>query len=131
MGPLECLGEISPFIAGGCFVLASVLVVFLNRHHVSHVDDTEKEVKEGNVLKVKDFMIKDVVSIKPDTTIKELLKLLSDHRIGGVPVVDDQDKLIGMVSDGDIIRYLTPKKDPLTTLSTRHSWKRERQNRKC
>lgn len=99
-----------PFLVGGCFVLASVVVVLVNRHHVSHVDDTENEkLKEEKVLKVKDFMVNDVVSVKPDATIKELLKLLSKHRIGGVPVVDDEDKLVAMVSDGDIIRYLTPK----------------------
>lgn len=60
-------------------------------------------------MKVKDFMIKDVISIKPYATVKELLKLLTNHGIGGVPVVNDQNKMIGMVSDGDIIRYLNPK----------------------
>ena len=98
-----------PFLVGGCFVLASVVVVLVNRHHVSHVDDIKVEKVEEPVLKVKDFMVKDVVSINPDTTIKELLKLLSEHHIGGVPVVDDEGKLMGMVSDGDIIRYLNPK----------------------
>lgn len=98
-----------PFLIGGCFVLASVAVVVLNRHHVSHVDDTEIEKVEETVLKVKEFMVKDVVSVNPDVTIKELLKLLSKYRIGGVPVVDDESKLIAMISDGDIIRYLTPK----------------------
>lgn len=100
-----------PFIVGGCFVLGSVIFVLLNRHHVHHVDVTEEIIEEkvGVVLKVKDFMIRNVVFIRPDATIKDLLKMLIEHRIGGVPVVDNQDKLIGIGSDGDIIRYLTPK----------------------
>jgi Arabinose efflux permease len=100
-----------PFIVGGCFVLGSVVFVLINRKHIHHVDSAEKieEKIGGNVLKVKDFMIRDVVSIKPEATIKDLLKLLIEHNIGGVPVVDNHNKLIGIVSDGDIIRYLAPK----------------------
>lgn len=102
-----------PFIVGGCFVLSSVIFVLLNRKHVYHVDSAEEKIEEkivrGTVLKVKDFMIHDVVSIKPSATIKDLLKLLIKHGIGGVPVVDNQNKLMGIVSDGDVIRYLAPK----------------------
>lgn len=61
------------------------------------------------MMKVKDFMIRDVIAVKKDTTIRELLKLLGEHNIGGVPVLDDQQKLVGMISDGDVIRYLQPK----------------------
>lgn len=68
------------------------------------------EVKpEETTSMVKDFMIQDVVSINPDASIKELLKVLTKHGTGGVPVVDSENKLIGTVSDGDIIRYLSPK----------------------
>ncbi len=99
-----------PFLVGCCFVLGSIILILLNRDYLSQI--TKKIVKEKprvSILKVKDFMIQDVVSIKPDATIKELLKLLTNHHIGGVPVVDNQNKLIGIVSDGDIIRYLAPK----------------------
>jgi CBS domain-containing protein len=60
-------------------------------------------------LEVKDFMIRDVITVKKETTIRELLKVLAHHRIGGVPVVDAEGKLLGMVSDGDVIRFLQPK----------------------
>ncbi len=58
---------------------------------------------------VRDFMIKDPITAPPTTTIKELLNMLVQHHIGGVPVVDSQNKLLGMVSDGDILRYLAPR----------------------
>ncbi|MEH7383575.1 CBS domain-containing protein [Bacillus sp. JJ1533] len=60
-------------------------------------------------MKVRDFMITKVFTVKSSTTIKDLLYVLQSNRIGGVPVVDDKEQLIGMVSDGDVIRYLTPK----------------------
>ena len=109
-----------PFIVGGCFVLGSVIFVLINRKHVYHVDRAEDEVIEekieGTVLKVKDFMIHNVVSIRPGATVKDLLKLLIKHRIGGVPVVDSENKLVGMISDGDVIRYLAPKEGSVRDL---------------
>lgn len=109
------LGEIfsphAPFFFGGSLVLIAAVIVLLNRHYLNQqiTKETMKEKPKAAILKVKDFMIHEVVSIKPDATAKELLKLLTEHHIGGVPVVDNQNKLIGMVSDGDIIRYLAPK----------------------
>lgn len=60
-------------------------------------------------MKVRDFMITKVFTVKPSNTIKELLNILNSNRIGGVPVVDDKGHLAGMVSDGDVLRYLAPK----------------------
>jgi CBS domain-containing protein len=60
-------------------------------------------------MQVRDFMITKVFTIKPSSTIKELLHILNSNRIGGVPVVDDKGHLAGMVSDGDVLRYLAPK----------------------
>ncbi|WP_077326504.1 CBS domain-containing protein [Virgibacillus siamensis] len=60
-------------------------------------------------MKIKEFMIKDVISTTKDTTVKELLQLLVKNKVGGVPVTDDSNRLIGAISDGDIIRYLQPR----------------------
>ncbi|GGE29967.1 hypothetical protein GCM10011391_05650 [Pullulanibacillus camelliae] len=67
-------------------------------------------------MKVKDFMIEDVIAVQPDTTIKELLALLIQHRIGGVPVLDNTKQLTGMISDGDILRYLSPREESIHDL---------------
>lgn len=61
---------------------------------------------------VKDFMIKEVYVARPDFTLKEILRILIENKVGGVPVVDEHDKLLGMVTDGDILRYLTPAEKP-------------------
>ena len=60
-------------------------------------------------MKVRDFMITRVFTVKPTNTVEELLNILNTHRIGGVPVVDDRGHLLGIVSDGDVLRYLSPK----------------------
>ena len=59
-------------------------------------------------MQVKDFMIRKVYTVNPENSIKELLIILQKNRIGGVPVVDDNEHLIGMISDGDVLRYLSP-----------------------
>ncbi|SHF54457.1 CBS domain-containing protein [Ornithinibacillus halophilus] len=60
-------------------------------------------------MKIKDFMITDVISVTEKTTIRDLLQILVENKIGGVPVLDDDRKLVGVISDGDVIRYLQPK----------------------
>lgn len=60
-------------------------------------------------MQVKDFMITKIFTVKPTNTIKDLLTILHSNRIGGVPVINDDGNLMGMISDGDILRYLSPK----------------------
>jgi len=54
-------------------------------------------------LRVKDIMQTDVVAAGPDTTVEELADLLAEHRISGVPVVDGENRVIGVVSEADVI----------------------------
>ncbi|HET7616789.1 MAG TPA: CBS domain-containing protein [Bacillales bacterium] len=60
-------------------------------------------------MEIQDFMIRDVVNVRKDETMRNLLRTLVAHKIGGVPVVDEENQLIGMVSDGDVLRALTPR----------------------
>lgn len=54
-------------------------------------------------LKVRDIMQTEVVTVGPGTTVRELAYILAKHKISGVPVVDDQRRVLGMVSEADII----------------------------
>jgi CBS domain-containing protein len=51
-----------------------------------------------------DIMSKPVVSVHPDTPLREVARLMLDKGITAVPVVDDNGALIGIVSEGDLIR---------------------------
>ena len=54
-------------------------------------------------LTAQDIMQKDVVTIGPDATIRELAELMADNKISGVPVVDADGRLLGVVTEGDVI----------------------------
>ena len=55
-------------------------------------------------LKVKDYMTKDVVVVKPDQTIKEVIDLIEKTGHDGFPVVDDSGIVIGYISSRDLLR---------------------------
>ena len=47
-------------------------------------------------------MIRDIVSIKPDVFLEEGAKLMADNEVGVLPVVDDNNKVIGIITDKDV-----------------------------
>jgi CBS domain-containing protein len=53
-------------------------------------------------MKVKDAMHKGVDWVSPDTPVTELAKLMRDHDVGAIPI-GENDRLIGMVTDRDIV----------------------------
>jgi CBS domain-containing protein len=55
-----------------------------------------------SVVKVKDVMHKGVDWVSPDTPVTELAKLMREHDIGAIPI-GENDRLIGMVTDRDIV----------------------------
>lgn len=51
----------------------------------------------------KDIMTKDVVTVEPETPVKNLATILIKNQISGAPVVDKKGKILGVVSEADII----------------------------
>ena len=54
-------------------------------------------------LTAADIMQPNVVTVKEDTSVRELAELLSKKKISGAPVVDDQNRVVGIVSEGDLV----------------------------
>ncbi|RLC48436.1 MAG: hypothetical protein DRH70_01070 [Candidatus Coatesbacteria bacterium] len=54
-------------------------------------------------LTAKDVMTRDVVTVSPSTSLKTLGRILAEHNITGVPVVNDEGKIAGIVSETDLI----------------------------
>jgi CBS domain-containing protein len=67
-----------------------------------------KLTKAVMMMPVKDFMITKVISAKPTDSIKEVMRIFVEKKIGGVPIVDVDGKLRGIVTDGDILRAVRP-----------------------
>ena len=51
-----------------------------------------------------DIMIANVITVDPDTSVADTADLLLKHRISGMPVVDKTGQLVGLVSEGDLLR---------------------------
>jgi CBS domain-containing protein len=54
-------------------------------------------------MKVRDVMTRQVVTARPEMTLRDLALLLSEHRISGMPVVDGAGTILGIVSEADIL----------------------------
>ena len=55
-------------------------------------------------MKVRDVMTSPVLSVEPDTTILQAVRIMLQRRISGLPVVDKDGRLAGIVSEGDFLR---------------------------
>jgi len=64
--------------------------------------DHARERAASGVL-VQDLMVKDVVTIKRGADLHEAARVLSEHRISGMPVVDDDNRVIGVISEADLL----------------------------
>ncbi len=78
----------------------------------------EEEVEMARrVKRAESLIIRDVITVTPDTTVEELLRMMEQHRIHGFPVVEDDNRLVGIVTWRDV-RLADPQlkvKDVMTT----------------
>ncbi len=54
-------------------------------------------------MKVKELMSREVVTVGPATPLKEVARLLAEHGISGLPVCDEHGRVVGVISEGDIL----------------------------
>src|SRR5665647_617043 len=54
-------------------------------------------------MKALQIMVSPVITVTPSASVQEVAKLLLERRISAVPVVDDQGKLVGIISEGDLM----------------------------
>src|SRR3989338_6728554 len=60
---------------------------------------------DENSIKIfaKDIMTKEVISVHPDTNLLDVAKTLAEHNFDGVPVVDNDNKVVGIITEYDLI----------------------------
>ena len=71
-------------------------------------------------MRATDVMTPTVISVDPDTTVQDLATLLSERGISGAPVVDAAGRMIGIVSEGDLLHRTELGTEGRT--ERRHSW---------
>jgi CBS domain-containing protein len=63
----------------------------------------ETIIPEPNQYFVRDIMTRSIVKVTQDASVSEIALLMSQHRISGVPVVDEQDRVLGVVTELDMV----------------------------
>ena len=71
-------------------------------------------------MRAMDVMTTGVITVDPDTSVQAVAMLLSEREISGVPVVDAADRLVGIVSEGDLLHRVETGTERLT--GRRRSW---------
>lgn len=64
--------------------------------------------KKGELMKIKEIMTQKVISISPETNAREALELLVKMQISGLPVIDENNKLVGMFTEKEILAAVLP-----------------------
>ncbi|MGR3707850.1 MAG: CBS domain-containing protein [Alterinioella nitratireducens] len=67
-------------------------------------------------MQAKDIMTTSVISVPQDGTVEDAVRLMLDHHISALPVLDDQGRLKGLLSEGDLMRRVRDTESP------RRSW---------
>lgn len=67
-------------------------------------------------MRAKEIMTRNVLTVKAETPVRDIARLMLKRRISGVPVVDSKRRLLGIVSEGDLMRR------PESGTAPRRSW---------
>ncbi len=64
---------------------------------------TDIKSPESGTRTVRDIMTRDVVTVGPDASVSEIARLMWEHKISGLPVVNEQREVLGMVTELDLV----------------------------
>jgi CBS domain-containing protein len=77
---------------------------------------TNRYAEEVPAMKAADVMVSNVITVSPDTSVQDVAHILLANRISAVPVVEKNGELVGIISEGDLIRRAE------TDTQRRRSW---------
>ena len=67
----------------------------------------QQKETESLPFRVSDFMSRDLITFKPEQKVISVVELLIKHKISGGPVVNDQNELVGIISEGDCLKQIS------------------------
>ncbi len=74
--------------------------------------DNQSTMEKTLKKPAKEFMSKDVIAVQDNESIKQLFKLLDQSGILGVPVTDEKNRVVGIVTETDLIQHFTTLETP-------------------
>lgn len=90
--------------------------------HASNFEEMEENVEEIFNLRVEKIMSKDPILISEKAPLLRAQSLMFIHKVGRLPVVDEERNLVGIISKGDIFRALVGQKIPYAVDEEYHDW---------
>ena len=67
----------------------------------------QQSATEVNAFKVSDFMSRDLITFKPEQMVEEVIQSLINNKISGGPVVNANNELVGIISEGDCLKDIS------------------------
>ncbi|MDR1815391.1 MAG: CBS domain-containing protein [Clostridiales Family XIII bacterium] len=67
------------------------------------------------MTKITEIMESVPYTCRADATVGDVIRQLADAHVAGVPIVDAENRLVGYITDGDIMRYISPRKPQVYT----------------
>jgi CBS domain-containing protein len=62
--------------------------------------------KGGKFMKIREIMKSPAIVVRPDETIEKALEIMNKEKVNGTPIVDEDNRLVGMIVKADIYRFL-------------------------
>jgi CBS domain-containing protein len=67
---------------------------------------------ESSTTTAKEIMTREILTVAPASTIEDVLKILVNNRVTGLPVVDKEGKMVGVVSEFDLLTQIAKSEKP-------------------
>lgn len=68
--------------------------------------DNYKEKKKTEIPSITDYMVKNLITFKPDTPIVKVIDKLLENKITGAPVLNEKGEVVGLIDDKDCLNVL-------------------------
>jgi len=67
----------------------------------------QQNVLESASIRVSDYMTRDLITFRPEQLVEDVIDVLIKHRISGGPVVNENNELVGIISEGDCLKQIS------------------------
>jgi molybdopterin-containing oxidoreductase family membrane subunit len=100
----EIMVSLSIWAAGALlYTLLVRAVIALDTGRLRHPTAPPIAHEEEEIITARNIMTRDVITVRPDSTVEEIGRILNSNRISGVPVVDKENRIMGVVTESDIV----------------------------